>query len=272
MKRTLLIIALLVVAAGVAWYLSYRKDVERVEQVEVLSPPPLPAEPEPVRHPVEDIPVPQPEPEPLEPEPEPEPLPPLAESDPEVRGQLEQLFGATAVERYLAPDFLISRAVATIDALTARRLAQPMLPIQPVPGRFKVLGEGDEAVISPENAPRYQPWVDLFQAVDTDTLVSAYLRYYPLFQEAYEEQGYPNRYFNDRLIEVLDHLLETPRPAGLVPVRQNEAVYEFVDEDLEALSAGQKALIRLGPDNQREVMERLRDFRAAIAGGAAGAG
>jgi hypothetical protein len=268
MKRTLAFLAVLVIAGAVAWYLSYRKDVEIVEQVEVIQPPPRAQEPEPVRHPVEEIRAPAAEPEEMAPEPEPDPLPPLAESDPEVLGELERVIGAEALERYLVNEFVVSRAVATLDALTARRLARPMLPIQPVPGRFKVLGEGDEAVISPENAPRYEPWVDLFLAVETDTLVSAYLRYYPLFQQAYEEQGYPDRYFNDRLVEVLDHLLATPQPAGLVPVRQNEAVYEFVDEELEALSAGQKALIRLGPENQRRVMERLREFRAAIVGGA----
>ena len=41
-------------------------------------------------------------------------------------------------------------------------------------------------------------------------LASIYVRYYPLFQEAYEELGYPGRYFNDRVIEIIDHLLQTP--------------------------------------------------------------
>ena len=37
-----------------------------------------------------------------------------------------------------------------------------------------------------------------------------YKQYYPLFQQAYVDLGYPEGYFNDRLVEVIDHLLATP--------------------------------------------------------------
>jgi hypothetical protein len=36
--------------------------------------------------------------------------------------------------------------------------------------------------------------------VDTRKAVALYVDLYPLFQGAYAELGYPNRYFNDRLI------------------------------------------------------------------------
>ncbi|NIL96265.1 MAG: DUF3014 domain-containing protein, partial [Planctomycetales bacterium] len=53
--------------------------------------------------------------------------------------------------------------------------------------------------------------VKMLAALDTKQVVAVYRRLYPLFQEAYESLGYPNAYFNDRLIEVIDHLLATPQ-------------------------------------------------------------
>ena len=52
------------------------------------------------------------------------------------------------------------------------------------------------------------------ESVDTGRLAALYVRFYPLFQQAYRDLGYPNGYFNDRLVEVIDHLLVTPEIAG----------------------------------------------------------
>jgi hypothetical protein len=44
-------------------------------------------------------------------------------------------------------------------------------------------------------------------------------------------------------------------------------LYEFADPALESRSAGQKALIRMGPANARRIKAKLREIRALIAGG-----
>ena len=93
-----------------------------------------------------------------------------------------------------------------------------------------MLESDDETVISPANAQRYQPYVDLLLEADTQGLVELYGRYYALFQEAYEAQGYPDGYFNDRLVEVIEHLLATPEPQGMLarrPERGDLSIREF---------------------------------------------
>lgn len=268
MTKTFGWIAVILLAAGALWYWSVQRDMQTLEAVEVM--PPLPAEPlveepPPVRYPVENIPPPT-QAEAVEPVPAPEPLPLLEESDPDVMQALTALADPQALEALLVNEFIISRAVATIDSLTSARVAPLMSPVKPVPGRFKVLGSGDTAAISPENAARYQALMDLVGSMDQQSLVALYLRYYPLFQKAYTDLGYPDAYFNDRLVEVIDHLLAAPPAREMLAVRQNEAVWEFTDEQLESLSAGQKMLLRLGPDNQRKAKQWLRDLRAAITG------
>jgi len=41
--------------------------------------------------------------------------------------------------------------------------------------------------------------------------------------------------------------------------------YEFADPELEALSAGQKLMVRVGPVNESRLKARLRAFRTALA-------
>jgi hypothetical protein len=45
---------------------------------------------------------------------------------------------------------------------------------------------------------------------------------------------------------------------------QPKVLYEFADAELEARSAGQKLLMRMGAANAERVKTRLRQFRAEI--------
>jgi hypothetical protein len=107
------------------------------------------------------------------------------------------------------------------------------------------------------------------------------MRLYPLFQQSYQELGYPRGYFNDRLVEVIDQLLATPEPVGPLAVHLTEVKgpitsdrpwvrYEFADPALQALPAGSKMLLRMGPDNARRLKAKLAELRAAITRAPAG--
>jgi hypothetical protein len=137
--------------------------------------------------------------------------------------------------------------------------------MQPVRGAFQVVHDGDAITIAAGNAARYTPYVQMLEKVDAKQLAGVYLRFYPLFQQAYEELGYPKAYFNDRLVGAIDHLLVTPEVAGPLLLKQPKVLYEFADPQLEALSAGQKAMIRMGPDNARRVKAKLRVLRSEVA-------
>ena len=267
MKNPLVWILLVVLAVGAAWYLTMREDQAEVDQA-VVTPAPVAPAPEPERYPVDEIRTPTPPPGEAGAEVDgvtaPDPLPALSESDPEVLEQAAAL--SPALESLLIPEFVLSRVVATVDALEGRRVAPPLRPTTSVPGRFQVLESGDDAVISPENAERYAPFVAVIDGLETEQLVTLYLRFYPLLQEAYGELGKDDDRFNDRVIEILDLLLATPEPVGLIEVKQNEAVYEFVDPELESLAVGQKALLRLSREQRQTVKDRLRALRSALAG------
>lgn len=192
------------------------------------------------------------------------PLPTLANSDATMRGELAALFGEPSLTALFFPDRMITRIVATIDNLPRRRAPEGVMPVKPVPGAFVTAGSADNRVIGPDNWARYAPYVAVAQAVDAKKLVDFYVRFYPLFQQAYEELGYPKGYFNDRLIEAIDDLLAAPNISDPIKLVQPKVLYQFADPDLEALSAGQKIMIRMGADNAAKVKAKLTEIRALV--------
>ncbi len=194
------------------------------------------------------------------------PLPPLDDSDEYLRMELTDLFGEDS-ESLIVRSGLVERLVATIDNLPRQRVSERIRPLGPLGESFAVeSGEGGaQYTLDPGNYRRYDDLVATFTAADPQQVVALYRRYYPLLQKAYEGLGYPDDYFNDRLVEVVDHLLETPAVEGPIELTRPHVLYEFADPELEALSGGQKLMLRLGPDNRRLVEARLRDLRSRIA-------
>jgi hypothetical protein len=139
-----------------------------------------------------------------------------------------------------------------------------MRPVKATPGEAIAVTRGESITLSPENAARYAPVMKLIQTTDPKQLGELYIRFYPLFQQSYEDLGYPGLYFNDRLVEVIDHLLKTPAVRGPVALKQGRVFYEFADPDLESRSAGQKLLLRMGSENAEVVKNKLRELRTVI--------
>ncbi len=192
------------------------------------------------------------------------PLPPLDDSDAYFRLELVNIFGGK-LDELLTDETLIEKFVATIDNLPRGHVAERLRPLGRISGAFDA-EQGESAVtINPANYDRYAFLVDMIVFADPDSVVDAYRRYYPLFQEAYVGLGYPNAYFNDRVVEVIDHLLATPEPAAPMRLVRPHVLYEFEDPELEALSSGQKLLLRMGPDHAERVKKTLQEFRTRIA-------
>jgi hypothetical protein len=195
------------------------------------------------------------------------PLPALADSDPALHETLAALFGSASFERLFQPQDIIRHFVATIDNLPRKAVALRLVPLKPVPGPFRIAGPQDGVVVGADNAERYAPYVRALEAVDSAKLVAIYVRFYPLFQQAYAELGYPSRYFNDRVFEVIDHLLAAPDVKGPIALTQPKVMYEYADPTLQDLSPGQKILVRMGPENEAKVKAKLRELKRALTRG-----
>ncbi len=203
-------------------------------------------------------------------------LPNLDESDAYLKTALDNLLGKKAVLSFLAIDGFARGLVATVNNLGTDNAAAGMWPVRRTAGVIDTETRTGSSVIGPGNAARYAPFVRFVEGIDTDRAVALYTRVYPLLQDAYEDLGFPGKYFNDRVVEVIDHLLATPDIAGPIKVKRVEvadaarppgapALYVFEDPTLELSSSGRKILLRIGRDNAAKLKAKLADIRQRIA-------
>jgi len=251
-RRALWVLAVIAVVIG-GWYAWREVAVEPAPPPEVVQ--------EPVREVVEAPAIEHP----VEPAPEAPPLPALNESDPFATEQLATLLDADSVASLFLTDDLVRRIVVTVDNLPREKVAARQRPLKPMDTAFVASGEEGAWFLGPDNYARYAPWVGVVEGLDPDAVAAFYVRLYPLFQQAYVELGHLDGYFNDRVVEVIDHLLAAPSPEGPVALVRPNVMFQFADPALESLSAGQKFLIRLGPENSARVKAQLRALRERIA-------
>lgn len=197
-----------------------------------------------------------------------EALPLLDQSDEAALALVAGWLGGADPLAFLQAQFLLPRLVATVDNLPRTTLTPQVYVAQPVAGELARSQADGRDWLDAGNFARYDVHVALFEALDARAVVSAYVHWYPLLQQAYRDLGVPDRQFNDRLVEVIDHLLAAPELAGpiaLVPVPQRPR-WAYADARLEQASVGHKALWRMGPDHAARVKAKLREFRALLAG------
>ncbi|HEX2542023.1 MAG TPA: DUF3014 domain-containing protein [Caldimonas sp.] len=194
---------------------------------------------------------------------------------------LMDLFGRRTLLSMFHLDDFPRRFAATLDNLGRSSAPAGVWPVMAPAGRFLTEQSNGGEIISADNSLRYTPFVLLVETVDMAQAVDAYRRLYPLLQRAYEDLGYPSRYLNDRVIEVIDLLLATPSldapakvhlPTIKGPLRPERpwVTYQFDDPALESLAAGQKILLRMGPANQQRMKVKLAEIRRLLVDAKAG--
>jgi len=193
------------------------------------------------------------------------PLPPLDDSDGYFLLALIDILGPD-VETVLVNEALVDNFVATIDNLTRSHVAEKIRPVNRLTESFVADATDDKGLyyLNPDSYRRYDLLVNLVARADLKVVADTYRRFYPLFQQSYVQLGYPDGYFNDRAVEVIDHLLLTPEPKDPVRLVRPHVLYEFDDAELEALSSGQKLLLRMGSENAASIKRVLKEFRALI--------
>ncbi len=247
--KILIAVATVVLFGGATAYLYWQHIQPKPEVVQVKVSPPSPsALPQPaVRQVIEASPVQS-------------PLPKLAESDSFMLDALARLVGNKSLMKFFHTERIIHNIVATIDNLPTQSASMRLIPVEQASGMFVTAGTEGDLAISPKNAVRYTPYVRIAEAINFKKLVELYVRLYPLFQQSYEELGYPKKYFNDRLIDVLDNLLAAPNIKEPIRLVQTHVLYLYADPDLEKRSIGQRILMRIGSNNEMKIKAKLKEI------------
>ena len=263
------IAALVVLVSAAVGYFFLRPATEEPPAVAAIPlPPPVPAPTAPTQAPTPEPTPAAPEPpatlHPMEAAPSEEPLPELGKSDAPFRKALGEALGSKRLALVLSEE-LIHHIVVTVDNLPRKHLPADVVPLKRAEGKFIVEGKNETLAIGSGNAARYAAYISAAQSIDSAKLVAVYRRFYPLFERAYHEIGYPNAHFNDRLVSAIDDLLAAPDLDAPVRLAQPKILFEYADADLENRSAGQKIMMRIGSRNAAVLKSALRGIRQQVA-------
>jgi hypothetical protein len=191
------------------------------------------------------------------------PVPQLDASDDFVRALVRQLSQKPEWAAWLASGDLVRSFVVAVDKIAVG--SSPTKELRPAApsAKFQALGTGKTLRIDPASYDRYNALANVVDAIDPDGAARAYRRLHPLLQQAFDELGYTNLSFDERLARALGRLVDVPVPEGDVMLRATSVTFQFADPELEELSPAQKHLLRMGPHNMRLVQSKLRAFARA---------
>ncbi|WP_349743130.1 DUF3014 domain-containing protein [Roseateles cavernae] len=198
----------------------------------------------------------------------------------EVDSVVAKALGPKTLARYFYTEPLARRFVASVDKLGEKQPPTSQWLLRPARGELRLSPARkpqDGRVIAAANSQRYADFLRWFERTDNARLLSLYARMYPLLQQTYVELGHPEGYFNDRLIAVIDQMLATPlqksalrvkpaSPETLAAAARTPTTprYEIADPALEALSTGQKMMLRIGPAQAARLKIKLKSLRAGL--------
>lgn len=188
----------------------------------------------------------------------------LNESDEVVRELASGLSSNPRLAAWLMSKDLIRKFVAAVDNIALGQSPRPHIGFFKPEGDFEVIEESGEYIIDPASYERYDPVAEVFTSLDTKGTVTLYKKLGPALQEAYQELGYPEANFDDTLKKAIEELLKVPVVDEEIQVEKKVVTYTMVDPELEKLSAAQKHLLRMGPDNVERIQSKLREMSQAL--------
>jgi hypothetical protein len=191
-------------------------------------------------------------------------LPPLDSSDALLRKLAATLSSNPAWAKWLLTDRLARRFVASVDNVAEGRSPKPHLGVLAPSGEFKAKERRDAATIDPASYRRYDVVADVIASLDVKGSARLYQETRPLLRDAYKELGYPDRNFDDTLAKAIRQLLATPEPGVDVALRPAVKSWKLANPALEKLTPAQKHLLRMGPENEKKIKQRLRELAEAL--------
>ena len=236
------------VTAGI--YIFFNQEEPQPEQT--VSAPPAP----PARVP--------PPPPPPPPEPTSVELPPLGGSDPFVRELVAMLSAHPDFLAWLATDELIRTFVVSVENVANGNNPSRHVAFMKPDAGFQTEGSDSDLMLASASYERYDGLTRIISSLDIAGTASLYQQLLPLLDDAYAELGVPDATFSDTFARAVVHVLSTPIVNNRSALVTRTPFYEYRDPELESLTAAQKQLLGVGPDNLRIIRRTIRDIATEI--------
>lgn len=189
-------------------------------------------------------------------------VPVLNESDPFILALV--LSDSPDYARLLIQTDIIRSFVVFTDNFSRGELVTKFSPLKKPDEYFSVLEKDKKIHLNEESYHRYDRYVNIIDAMDMDFVSREYLRLKALFDQAYQEIGYPKNSFDSALYNAIEVAVNTPVIRQPITLVAPSAMYKFADPQLEALPDAQKLMLRMGPDNIVKLRTKLQQFQITL--------
>ena len=224
---------------------------------------------------IEMVPAPEPEPEPIEdevvvveeevlPEPPPEPTVTEETADAYARETIGSVNGGKALAQFVAGDYIVERAVAIIDALRRGEVPYKLLPVGRPSKSFPISDDGLRVTMDASGFSRYDGFAQWVAGIDVIALVELLNDYEQIATEALSRMGVADFDIRSAVLAATTEILATPIAPQSPELMKREANWVYMDPELEALSALQKQVLRMGPENAEIIQAKARELRGAV--------
>jgi len=198
----------------------------------------------------------------LQPEVEGAVLPELQNSDAEFKQDVLAISGSAQLKRGLFKEQIINKTISSVNDM-AQGMRPPAKVLRELthPSAFLVIQRGDKLYISPKSYQRYDQLAQAINEIDNQAAIALYKKYLPLFQVVFSEFSYPKDYkVLDIFKAAVGKIIQAPIITGRIEVIRPAVYYKFADPKLEKLSALDKQMLRMGPNNTRLIQNKLREI------------
>lgn len=189
-------------------------------------------------------------------------VPVLNESDPFVLAL--PLSASPDYAKLLIQTDIIRSFVVFTDNFSRGELVTKFSPFKKPDEHFSVLEKDKKIHLNEQSYHRYDSYVNIIDAMDIGFVTREYLRLKPLFDQAYQEIGYPENSFDATLYNAIELAVNTPVIRQPITLVAPSAMYKFADPELESLPDAQKLMLRMGPDNIVKLRAKLQQFQIAL--------
>jgi hypothetical protein len=183
-------------------------------------------------------------------------------------GLLRELAGDVSINpffiQWIRSKDLIRRFVAAVDAVANGQSPRPQADFFILKGPFTTVVRGGKTYLNPASYERYNVVADVLDSISVAGCAKLYRDFQAQIRQAYRDLGYPQGDFHRVLLKAINELLRAPVVEAPVEVVKTVAVFVCVDPRLEGLSAPQKHLLRMGPENVQLIQAKLRELAPAL--------
>lgn len=185
-------------------------------------------------------------------------------SDASVKSELMLIAESPLLGLLLENERLLQKFVINVHSMSERELPLNDSLFQAPTRGFETYEQGGKTWVDRASFARYTPYVEVLESIDLNQLISVYNVYKPNIEARFAEISRPGASFDEALLLAIDELLDTPRLPIRIEVYSDSVAYKYRDQRIENLSAPQKQLLRMGPDNMRRVKVVLRNLKVKL--------